>query len=373
MSASDALGNLGMKAVRWLTAARKPLVRAARRRTRAREQQAMLDRALQVDDAIARTVRGGSPVIAGPWLAEVGYEVLYWVPLLRWVQDRHAVSPDRLIVLSRGGVEHWYDGIAGRYLDIFDTVTPDALAAGNAARQHQHEGGGRKQSSLAPFDQELIAAARRQAGLGDAAVLHPSLLFALFRDVWQGHLAMDFLWRRTGFSLMTRPPRPSFHGLPPDYVAVKLYTGTALSDTPDHRRVLRALVRNLAEQVPVVLLESGTALDEHLDYGFGGLDNVISARDWMTPRTNLGVQTALVAHARSFVSTCGGLAWLAPFLGVPTVAVYADDRLLSPHLLTARQAARRVGAADFSLLDITGLDRVGGLRGEPAQATVREP
>ena len=63
----------------------------------------------------------------------------------------------------------------------------------------------------------------------------------------------------------------------------------------------------------------------------------------MTARDNLGVQIALIARSRVFLGTCGGLAWLAPFLGVPTVAVYDDDRLIAPHLLVARHAGALVG------------------------------
>ena len=59
----------------------------------------------------------------------------------------------------------------------------------------------------------------------------------------------------------------------------------------------------------------------------------------MDARTNLAVQLSIIARSRFFLSTCGGLAWLAPFLGVPTVAVYDTDHLLAPHLLVARQAA----------------------------------
>jgi hypothetical protein len=79
----------------------------------------------------------------------------------------------------------------------------------------------------------------------------------------------------------------------------------------------------------------------------------------MSARTNLGVQMALVAGSRFFLSTCGGLAWLAPFLGVPTVAVYDTDHLLAPHLFVARQAGARAKAAEFSLLDLRGVTRVG--------------
>ena len=74
----------------------------------------------------------------------------------------------------------------------------------------------------------------------------------------------------------------------------------------------------------VVLLDTGLVLDEHTDYDLGG-GRVMSARSWMTPQTNLGVQTRIIAGARAFVGTCGSVAWLAPMLGTPTVGVYADD------------------------------------------------
>ncbi|HEY6363141.1 MAG TPA: hypothetical protein VIX63_18680, partial [Vicinamibacterales bacterium] len=75
------------------------------------------------------------------------------------------------------------------------------------------------------------------------------------------------------------------------------------------------------------------------------------------PRSNLGIQIALIAHADYFLGTCGGLAWMAPFMGVPTVAVYEDDRFLAPHLLIARQAGQRAGAAEFTTLDLRALSR----------------
>ena len=109
----------------------------------------------------------------------------------------------------------------------------------------------------------------------------------------------------------------------------------------------------------LVVLDTGVSVDDHSDFRLDGLPNVISAGSWMTPRTNLGVQTALIAHARHFLGTCGGLAWLAPFMGVPTEAVYADDSLLLPHMLVARQAGRKVGAAEFCPVDLRAWNRLG--------------
>jgi len=352
---ATAVGNLSRKAIVRLLGIHKPLVRLARRRTRAAEQRAMLAAAHEVEQEIASLVSGRRPIVAGPWLGEVGYEALYWLPFLRWVEDRYHVAPERLTVVSRGGVEHWYEGIAARYVDLFDLLSPGEFAARNEARQAAEEGGGRKQSRPGRLDQWLL---QRVNGASAAAVLHPSLLFRLFRDVWQGNLPIDFLLTRADFAPMPRPPRPTLADLPREYVAVKVYSGTALPGTQENVDMLRSLVRTVATRTPVVVLETGLAVDDHRDYVFDGIPGVLSAREWMTPRTNLGIQSALAAHASYFLGTCGGLAWLTPFMGVPTVAVYADDAQLRPHLLIARLAGTRVGAAEFTSLDLRALRRI---------------
>lgn len=354
--------NLGLKALRRLASAYKPLVRRARRRARAQEQLAFAREARSVEHEIASVAGGSGPIVAGPWLAEVGYEALYWVPFLRWFQDAYRIAPERLTVVSRGGVREWYSGVAGSYVEIFDHLSPAELAARNDARMEAEEGGGRKQSAAGALDNEILALARAATGRAAAAVLHPSLMFRLFRHVWHGSLALDFLWTHTDYELLQRPPRRTYPGLPSEYIVVKFYTGTALPDSTGHRDALRSLVRQATAIAPVVSLDTGVAVDEHQDYLFGGIPGVTSARDWMDPRTNLGVQSALAAHATLFLGTCGGLAWLAPFFGVPTIAVYADDRQLAPHLLVARQAGRRVGAADFTLMDLRACAHLGALQ-----------
>ncbi|MGH9348736.1 MAG: hypothetical protein ACRD26_15870 [Vicinamibacterales bacterium] len=354
--------NLGLKALRRLASAYKPFVRSARKRARAREQLGFAREARAVEREIASAAGGSGPIVAGPWLAEVGYEALYWVPFLRWFQDAYRIAPERITVVSRGGVREWYGGIAGTYVDIFDHLSPAELAARNEARMKVEEDGGRKQSAAGALDGDILALARTVTGRAAGTVLHPSLMFRLFRHVWHGSLPLDLLWTHTDYELLPRPPRRAFPGLPSEYIAAKFYSGTALPDDEAWRDALRSLVRQATAIAPVVSLDTGVAVDEHEDYLFGGIPGVTSARDWMEPRSNLGVQTALAAHATLFLGTCGGLAWLAPFFGVPTIAVYADDRQLAPHLLVARQAGRRVGAADFTLMDLRACAHLGALQ-----------
>jgi hypothetical protein len=354
--------NLGFKTFRRLVSVHKPFVRAARKRARASEQIQRAEEARDVERDIAAIASGKKPIVAGPWLAEVGYEALYWVPFLRWFQDVLRVPADRITVVSRGGVGAWYQGIAGSYVDLFDHMTPAQLAALNQARMTTEEGGGRKQSAMGRVDASILDSVGQSPSSGERIVLHPSLLFRLFRNVWHGSLPLDWLWSHTDYELLGPPARPALPGLPHEYIAAKLYTGTALPAGPGHRDSLRALVRQAAQIAPVVSLETGLSIDEHEDYRLGDIPGVIDAREWMDARTNLGVQNAIAANARLFVGTCGGLAWLMPFYGVPTVAVYGDDRQLAPHLLVARHAGRVLGAADFSLIDLRAHSHLNALQ-----------
>jgi hypothetical protein len=363
VSAFDALRNVGFKVARRLQSAPKPMVRAMRRHSRAQEHRAFRREAEAIDREIAALAATTRPIVVGPWLAEVGYEVLYWIPFLRWFQDAFGIPPDRLIVVSRGGMEAMYRDFAAGYVDIFDLTTPQQLAARNAQRRSEGEGGGQKQSATSILDEELVAAVRSTRGLGEVAVCHPSLMFRLFRNVWHGNLPFDLLWRRTRYVATGRIGRSErtgpTPGIPDDFIAAKIYAGPALSTHEKTRDAVRAVVAQAATIAPVVLLEADLGIDEHRDFDLDGIPNVISARSLMSPRTNLDVQLALIARARFFLSACGGLAWQAPFMGVPTVAIYDSDSLLAPHLFVTRHAGALTGAAEFTSVDLRGLSRVG--------------
>ena len=163
---------------------------------------------------------------------------------------------------------------------------------------------------------------------------------------------MDVFWRHTRYAMVAPSGLPVAAELPERFVAVKLYAGPALSLDPDTQDSVRALVARAAATAPVVLLENELGLDEHRDLALGNMPNVTSAAPLMRPENNLAVQIALIARAQMFLGSCGGLAWLAPFLGTPTIGLYDSDRLLTPHLSTVRQAGRGVSAAEFMPLDL---------------------
>jgi hypothetical protein len=293
-------------------------------------------------------VSGTGPIMAGPWLSEVGYEVLYWVPFLRWVAAAYRIPPTRFVAVSRGGTASWYVDVAGRYVEILDHIAPADLAARAA-------GGGLKQRELSDLDRQLTERVRDAAGLGQsAAVLHPSLMFRWFAPFWSGHESLSFVERHSRHARVTAPQVDLPVALPDEYIAVKFYAAKSLPDTPVVRAQLRQLCAALAERCPVVQLDTGLGLDDHEDIALTERRS-ISLRGHFDPRTNLAVQTRVVAGAKMFVGTCGGLAWLAPLLGVQTIPVFTDDSFLHAHLHVARRVYGRVGGGAFSPVDLSGL------------------
>jgi hypothetical protein len=310
----------------------------------------------RVERDIARVVSGSDPIIVGPWLSEVGYEVLYWVPFVRWIQSQHDIPPDRLIIVTRGGAASWYSDITTNAVELFDLMSPDEYAAGNTQRSAEDRGT-LKQFVISSMDQRIVAEVQRRVGASRTQLLHPSLLYQLFHQFWLGHRPPSFLDRRTRYRRITAP-NVAVPPLPADFVAVKFYTAASLPPTDPVRRALRSIVVGLAERTPVVMLDTGLALDDHEDYSFAA-SRIHSVRDALTPRDNLAVQTAIISRASSFVGTCGALAWLAPMLGVDTTAILADARFLHGHLQVARRVYQLMDGGRFSPLDISAFEQLG--------------
>ncbi len=60
-----------------------------------------------IAETVAAVEAAGGRAVIGPWLGEVGFEVLYWIPFLHWLFERHglgpAMSPSSLAAAWRPG------------------------------------------------------------------------------------------------------------------------------------------------------------------------------------------------------------------------------------------------------------------------------
>lgn len=328
---------------------RRPVRTASRRRNQIQEQWGFYRAEWDIERELEAIVSRGRLLVFGPWFSEVGFETLYWLPFLQWVSAAFRLDPQRIVAVSRGGVASWYAPIAARYVDIWDDMRPDEFARRNAAR------GETKQSELSDLDRDILESVARRIGTHDFDVVHPSVMYRLFTLYWSGQRAMGFVDSHMRFTRVVPPAIIDPQLLPREYVAVKFYEARSLPRTPEIVRMVTSMVADVASRTPVVLLDTGLVLDEHADYDIRGDARVISAKPWMTPENNLGVQTQIIAGAKAFLGTCGSLAWLAPRLGIDTSAVYVDPKYLHAHLAVAMRAYHKLDAGHFAAADLRAI------------------
>ena len=314
------------------------VVRAVRREAWLRGERARL----------ARVLAGDEPLVVGPFVGEVGFELLYWRPFVRRILRDHHVDPARVTVVSRGGAGLWYRDVAGDTRDVLDVVAPDELRVGVEERAARI--GQRKQVDVDAFDRELLD----RLGLADRALLHPLHVYWSFRFVWEGLEPPAAALHRGDYDALERDPS-LLDGLelPERFVAVKAYANDCLPATGENRKALRELVARLAADRPVVALDTGLALDDHAELDAGAGD-VVSVAGRLDARRNLAQQSEIVARADALVATYGGFSYLGPYHGVPTVAVASV-----PEWNPAHEAVLRAVFPD-----------AGYVRAEPAEASI---
>jgi hypothetical protein len=291
----------------------------------------------RVLDRLARLAKSDQPILVGPWTGEVGFELIYWIPFVRWAIGHAAIDPARVTIFSRGGPRAWYDGLGVSYLDVLDLSTADEFRAATAL--------GRKQRAMTAYDRELARRAGRRLGLSRAALIHPAMMYPLFMPYWRREAPLPRLAEYSRYRRYAPPPLPeTIARLPERFVAVRFYFSECFPDTPENRHFVAQTIDALAATRDVVVLRAGINLDDHSDAGAVGSrrGRVLEIDAGISPRENLAMQTAIIARAESFVGTYGGFSYLAPLHGVDTVAFYSLANFQVSHLHAAQHIIETV-------------------------------
>jgi len=316
---------------------------------------------------LQRLASSRDPILVGPWVSEVGFELLYWIPFLNWVTTYRVFDPERLIVVSRGGVAPWYRHLTDRYVDLFDFYTPDEFRVRNNDRQRGH-----RQKHLTPSELDLEIADRvgRHVETTHLESLHPMYMYRLFYPFWKSKMSMHLVDTFASFRPLSPIDTSAVDGhLPRDFVAVRFYFNESFPETEQNRAFVSRVIERLTETSDVVLLDPDMRIDDHRDVPVGARPRVHGVQHLVTPRNNLQIQTQVVSRARAFVGTYGGLSYLAPLYGVPAVGFYSDRTRFSPqHLDLARRVFARFDGGGYVVIDTRDADLVAMTLGDRAHA-----
>lgn len=254
------------------------------------------------------------PLVVGPFLGELGYELLYWRPYVLRLLRSHEVDPARVTVVGRGGTGAWYGSVAARHADAFELLPAEEVL--RRIEERVAATGQRKQLAPDALDRDL-----QRLADPEAAAVHPLHLFWGRRFVWEGLVSPAEAVAATDHDPLPRSDVPADVAarLPDRFGVLKAYYNECVPDTPAARAGYAWLLDRLAAEGPVVVLQPPGRADDHHDWEPPA--GAIRIDDLLRPATNLAVQAAVVGRAEKLVATYGGFAYLGPYLGVPTVAL----------------------------------------------------
>jgi hypothetical protein len=274
---------------------------------------------------------GDRQIIFGPWVSEIGFEVLYWAPFIRWIKSKYKLKSQNITIISRGGGRAWYSDITENYIDIFDYVALKDFKENQDYRYNVEKG--LKQTELSSFEAKFLKRMTKDHKLNDYVLIHPSLMYKFFKPFWRGHVPVDFILNYTKFYHSKNPLidriRPSY--LPKsEYISAKFYARESfLYDDQVVNKILENL-KELLKKYPVVFLKTDLEVDDHTEPFYEKIyalnsPNAIFLDHLMDAKNNIAIQDEIVAHSKFFIGTYGGFAYLAPLYGKSAHTYFSVD------------------------------------------------
>ena len=278
------------------------------------------------------------PILLGPFRGEVGFEVLYWLPWVNWLLATQRVPTERVYAVTRGGAGCWYGLPADHVLDLF-TMRPIAEVRAQAHKAIVRQGA-LKQYTVTDWDRGVLAQACEHWHLRQPVIIHPSQMYTLFTAYWENRAGLGDVWKRTDWRRLPVPD-VSLQGVPPEFVVARFYLRSTLQADPELFKLVCRTLETVAKDRAVVLLDSQHHLDDHVTFPLPDLPNVFKPPA-VVPEQTLAQQSAILAKAKGFLGTYGGIAQLALRLGVPSVSWYQglEGTFLSHLLLSHAVAAQ---------------------------------
>ena len=310
-----------------------------------------LDRGAIVHEAVReqwliqrdRLERSPLPILVGPWRSEVGFEILYWLPFLHHAM-KSGIDPSRMIAIGRGGSAHWYG--TGGTADLYEFVPVETVRQWSILASQQT--GSIKQQSEESWEPHVVALTAASLGLKEYQVLSPSWMYRLLSPFWEGKESLQWLDQHT--LQPVRFPAPAIDAalqlqLPKDFIAMRWYVRPTWPHKEQLLLWMRKLVERVAQSSPVVLIDSFHA-DDHADVNLGPIPNThrLSDLTTQTPLNNLQIQSSVIARAKAYVGTYGGMSQLAMRFGVPTLALYDTfEQTAHAHLQLTQYLSLKTG------------------------------
>jgi hypothetical protein len=259
------------------------------------------------------------PIVIGPFRSELGFEALYWIPLLQWALKAYGISPERCIALSRGGMGVFYP--AKHQVDLYTLRGVDGVRVENQIDYETRKL--QKQTQVTQWDRKVASEASEAVNASpNFHILHPAWMYWLFEDYWEDRATIQHIARHCDFTPLPVPTLPDGLNLLEKFIAVRFYERHTFPLQDEVKGMAIQMVQTLAKQFPVVLLNQELFADDHADLPIPG-DNIFLLPK-VKPEQNFVLQAVVLARAQAFVGTYGGVAQWALRYKKPSLSFYTQ-------------------------------------------------
>lgn len=281
---------------------------------------------------IRNIASGYENIVIGPWFSELGFELLYWVPFLNHVMTNEVFQGKNIVTISRGGVEELYGFIPNKHINLLEFY--DQTEWTEITSHIWQKLGGLKQSKVVPEEVEILRKIRNRVGIcerGRTLVLHPSIMYSLFRPFWRNKS-----WNADAIESYLDFPEFS-PGKTENYCAVKIYSRPSLTMDPKTTSAIKSLLD--AEKLPLKIIVSDSYKDDHevMNVKISSRAQLIHIDDYVS---NLYKQFAVIKESCASYTTYGGLSYFGLYFGKICYSLYSDSsKFDQQHLKVARLLA----------------------------------
>lgn len=308
-----------------------------------------------VEEFIAELVdkiRQYRKVYIGPWFSELGFELLYLIPFFNYVKSTR-LNSSNFTVISRGGKIPIYDKLGFDYVNPLEYFEASEWETIN--NQNWKLLGGLKQSKLTSIDKDILESIfyNEPTESRTNLVLHPSLIFALFRPFWLSNVGINSVLKYLKFPIINSELGSN------NKIFVKLYSRPSMSgatfDVDDLIEDLSGL-----QNKEIYLCASQEYRDDHtiFKYKLQGNTNLheFHADSFAD---NLRVQLLQMIRCSKSLVTYGGLSYFPLFYGLSSIGLYEDEsKFAECHLLVAKHLAKLSGST-FEVLKVSDFKQNG--------------
>lgn len=280
-------------------------------------------------------------VIFGPYLGEVGFEVLYWAPFVNYMKR---LITKKVIVISRGGILDLYDlDDDDLYIDFFTKYSPNDLV--NLQNERIKVCGNQKQNFFS--DSEKMVLDSFFQPLNDFYLIHPGVMFKLFSIYYLRTLKISRILPYLKYKKFNKKQKSSA-------IAIKVYKHNDLNSDNDLITLTSILGGLSKKKFEIISLESSHTYDEHQDLKF--TFNLSKPLNDTKPQDNLAAQVTILLKTKILICANGGIAYLGIMCGNRVYAMNINQRKVNTkHTDLARYLASEVD----TVYDVCTVNEIG--------------